>query len=246
MLVVEALRASTIAADKNPLAVRPAASQQSDSAVIGPTEQARLGLADDPRRIYVYKFCYICSAKRKMTSDKYGITARVYRNEAILNKPWIKTAYIDCFISFELEKSACTIEEISGMKKIVMILSEKYFGFFVRMYKYTYDRYGESEEPELTGYSYISLLMTLNLLSLQVIIHPLFMDTVYFYENLRSIGISAVIFVSFLNYFLLMRKKKYLKIVTEFKEASFKFSLYYALISIFVFFVSLVLANLQN
>jgi hypothetical protein len=48
---VEALRASTIAADKNPLAVRPAASQQSDSAVIGPTEQARLGLADDPRRL---------------------------------------------------------------------------------------------------------------------------------------------------------------------------------------------------
>jgi hypothetical protein len=88
--------------------------------------------------------------------------------------------------------------------------------------------------------------MTLNLLSLQVIIHPLFMDTVYFYENLRSIGISAVIFVSFLNYFLLMRKKKYLKIVTEFKEASFKFSLHYALISIFVFVVSLVLANLQN
>jgi hypothetical protein len=40
------------AVDKNPLAVRPAASQQSDSAVIGPTGQARLGLADDPRRLY--------------------------------------------------------------------------------------------------------------------------------------------------------------------------------------------------
>jgi hypothetical protein len=49
---VEALRASTIAADKNPIAVRLAASQQSDSAVIGPTGQARLGLADDPRRLY--------------------------------------------------------------------------------------------------------------------------------------------------------------------------------------------------
>jgi hypothetical protein len=35
----------------NPLAVRPAASQQSDAAVIGPTGQARLGLADDPRRL---------------------------------------------------------------------------------------------------------------------------------------------------------------------------------------------------
>jgi hypothetical protein len=41
---VEALRASTIAAHNNPLAVRPAASQQSDSAVIGPTGHARLGL----------------------------------------------------------------------------------------------------------------------------------------------------------------------------------------------------------
>jgi hypothetical protein len=54
--VVEALRASTIAADKNPLAVRPAASQQSDSAFIGPTGQARLGLADDPRRLWALGF----------------------------------------------------------------------------------------------------------------------------------------------------------------------------------------------
>jgi hypothetical protein len=132
------------------------------------------------------------------------------------------------------------------MKKNVMILSEKYFGFFVRMYKYVYDRYGESEQPELTGYHYISLLMTLNLFSLQIILHPLFMDTVHFYENLLSILIPTGFFVLLLNYFLLMRKKKYLKIVTEFKEASFKFSLHYALISIFVFVVSLVLANLQN
>jgi hypothetical protein len=37
--------------DKNLLAVRPASAQQSDAAVIGPTGQARLGLADDPRRL---------------------------------------------------------------------------------------------------------------------------------------------------------------------------------------------------
>jgi hypothetical protein len=49
--VVEALCASTIAADKNPLAVRLVAAHQSDAAVIGPTGQARLGLADDPRRL---------------------------------------------------------------------------------------------------------------------------------------------------------------------------------------------------
>jgi hypothetical protein len=48
---VEALRASTIAADKNPIAVRREASQQSDAAVIGPTGQARLGLAANPRRL---------------------------------------------------------------------------------------------------------------------------------------------------------------------------------------------------
>jgi hypothetical protein len=35
---------------QNRLLFGPAASQQSDSAVIGPTGQARLGLADDPRR----------------------------------------------------------------------------------------------------------------------------------------------------------------------------------------------------
>jgi hypothetical protein len=45
---------SVAVVDKNPLAFRPAASQPSDSAVMGPTGQARLRLTADPWRLCRY------------------------------------------------------------------------------------------------------------------------------------------------------------------------------------------------
>ena len=90
---------------------------------------------------------------------------------------------------------------------------------FYRYYKWSYDRYGDYDEPEFSALCWVSLLTNVNFITVLILFERLF--SVEIIETLfpnKLWKIAQMLCVFLFNYFLLYYKGKYRAVIAEQEE----------------------------
>jgi hypothetical protein len=114
-----------------------------------------------------------------------------------------------------MDQCTMMIKKTCNNERMNQFLKRIFYQFYVWGCKYNF-----ANSPHLSAMYMLSLLVTLNLMSVLIIIGFLFGYRDMFFLKSKLLVVSMLVVVTTLIYFLYTRKKKYIRIFNEFDSQS--------------------------